>query len=58
MNSNQPLLTSFKMGDLTLKNRIIMAPMTRSRSNNKEHAPTVLQAVAPPAFKDKTKSPS
>jgi len=44
MNSNQPLLTSFKMGDLTLKNRIIMAPMTRSRSNNKEHAPTVLQA--------------
>ncbi len=28
----QPILTEFKLGDLTLKNRLVMAPMTRSRS--------------------------
>lgn len=38
--TNQPLLQSYQMGDLQLKNRIIMAPMTRSRADNKEHAPT------------------
>ena len=26
------LVTSFKLGGLTLKNRIVMAPLTRSRS--------------------------
>lgn len=30
------------MGDLTLKNRVIMAPMTRNRADNKENAPTDL----------------
>ncbi|GAH84406.1 unnamed protein product, partial [marine sediment metagenome] len=32
------------MGDLHLKNRIVMAPMTRSRAINPEHRPTELQA--------------
>lgn len=40
MKSNQALLQSYIMGDLTLKNRVIMAPMTRSRADNKEMAPT------------------
>ena len=39
-NSDIPLLQSYKMGDLTLKNRVVMAPMTRSRANNEAHAPT------------------
>ncbi|MGK7930487.1 MAG: alkene reductase [Microcystaceae cyanobacterium] len=30
--SSQNLLTSFKLGDLTLKNRVVLAPMTRSRA--------------------------
>lgn len=30
------------MGDLLLKNRLVIAPMTRSRANNKENAPTDL----------------
>lgn len=36
----QPLLQSYKMGDLTLPNRIVMAPMTRSRADNEYNAPT------------------
>jgi len=42
MEDEQPLLQSYQMGDLTLKNRVIMAPMTRSRADNKENAPTDL----------------
>ena len=42
MSKIQPLLTSYKMGDLLLKNRLVIAPMTRSRANNKENAPTKL----------------
>ncbi len=42
MSKIQPLLTSYKMGDLLLKNRLVIAPMTRSRANNKENAPTDL----------------
>ncbi|CAN5670221.1 alkene reductase [soil metagenome] len=38
----QPLLEPFQMGDLQLKNRIVMAPMTRSRADNDENAPTDL----------------
>lgn len=41
----QALLTSYKMGDLTLKNRIVMAPMTRSRADNAENAPTQIHAT-------------
>jgi len=38
--SQQALLKPIKMGDLELKNRVIMAPMTRSRADNKYNAPT------------------
>lgn len=41
MNS-QPLLEKLQIGDLELKNRVIMAPMTRSRADNPENAPTSL----------------
>lgn len=40
--ANQPLLEPYKIGDLPLKNRIVMAPMTRNRANNKNNAPTDL----------------
>ncbi|MGB7394834.1 MAG: alkene reductase [Pricia sp.] len=36
----QALLKSYTMGDLELPNRIIMAPMTRSRAVNDDNAPT------------------
>jgi N-ethylmaleimide reductase len=41
---SQPLLTSYRMGDLDLPNRIIMAPLTRMRANPDDHVPTILQA--------------
>lgn len=45
MPSNFPiLLSSFKLGELTLQNRVVMAPMTRSRANNPERAPFDLHA--------------
>ncbi|WP_339924743.1 alkene reductase [uncultured Cyclobacterium sp.] len=37
---NQPLLEKLKLDDLLLDNRIVMAPMTRSRADNQEKAPT------------------
>jgi N-ethylmaleimide reductase len=40
----QPLLREIMIGDLTLKNRMIMAPMTRSRANNPENRPTDIHA--------------
>ena len=40
MKTDQPLLQSFKLGATTLKNRVVMAPMTRSRADNPENAPT------------------
>lgn len=40
MCDKQPLLESYDMNGLILKNRVIMAPMTRSRADNAEHAPT------------------
>jgi N-ethylmaleimide reductase len=40
MTESQALLTPFKMGDLTLKNRVVMAPLTRSRANNEGNVPT------------------
>jgi len=42
---NQPLLEKLKMGDLELNNRVVMAPMTRSRADNPENAPTELQVT-------------
>ncbi|MCP9201418.1 alkene reductase [Gramella sp. GC03-9] len=36
----QALLQAYQMGDLNLKNRVIMAPMTRNRADNADNAPT------------------
>ena len=40
----QPLLTPVKLGRYQLKNRVVMAPMTRDRADNPELAPTGLHA--------------
>ncbi|NES71683.1 MAG: alkene reductase, partial [Okeania sp. SIO2D1] len=40
---SQTLLTPLIMGDLTLKNRVVMAPMTRSRAGT-ERMPNVMMA--------------
>jgi N-ethylmaleimide reductase len=42
--AQQPLLTPFRMGELLLPNRIVMAPLTRQRAANSKHVPTLLQA--------------
>ena len=42
--SNQPLFTPYRMGDLDLPNRIVMAPLTRMRAQSHDHVPTTLQA--------------
>ncbi|HEX7964922.1 MAG TPA: alkene reductase [Gammaproteobacteria bacterium] len=44
MNQTQPLLTPVKLGDYELKNRVVMAPMTRDRADNPALAPTALHA--------------
>ena len=44
MSKVQPLLKEIMLGDLQLKNRIVMAPMTRCRSNNPENRPTKLHS--------------
>jgi NAD(P)-dependent dehydrogenase (short-subunit alcohol dehydrogenase family) len=40
--ASSPLLTPVRMGDLDLRNRIVMAPLTRMRAANPAHAPTEL----------------
>lgn len=40
----QPLLFSYKLGDIQLKNRIVMASLTRARATNKELIPTKLMS--------------
>jgi N-ethylmaleimide reductase len=42
--NQQPLFTSVRMGKLQLRNRIVMAPLTRMRAANSGHAPTALHA--------------
>src|ERR1700722_7013311 len=42
--SNQRLFTPYRMGDLDLPNRIVMAPLTRMRAQPHDHVPTALQA--------------
>ena len=42
--SSEPLLTPYRMGDLDLPNRVIMAPLTRMRANPDDHVPTLLQS--------------
>jgi N-ethylmaleimide reductase len=41
---DQPLFTPVRMGKLELRNRVVMAPLTRMRAANSEHAPTELHA--------------
>ncbi|MCF4101548.1 alkene reductase [Gillisia sp. M10.2A] len=40
MDKKQALLTAYNLADLELKNRLVMAPMTRSRANNPEKVAT------------------
>jgi N-ethylmaleimide reductase len=40
----QPLLESYQVGDLTLKNRVVMASLTRGRATNAGLVPTPLMA--------------
>ena len=40
----QPLLTPYRMGDLNLANRVVMAPLTRCRATDADLAPTELHA--------------
>lgn len=42
--SKSILFQSYNLGNRSLKNRMVMAPMTRSRSNNKLNVPTALTA--------------
>ena len=42
MKRNNPLLEPVMLGDLPLKNRVVMAPMTRTRAANPGHVPTEL----------------
>src|SRR5258707_7698697 len=42
--SNQSLFTAYRMGNLDLPNRIVMAPLTRMRAQAHDHVPTALQA--------------
>ena len=44
MSKEQALLKEYIMADIKLRNRVVMAPMTRSRANNPENAPTDLMA--------------
>ena len=45
MNKQQEILKQCTLGDLTLNNRLVMAPMTRSRAENPENAPIDLHAT-------------
>jgi len=42
--ADQPLFLPYNMGDITLTNRIVMAPLTRMRAHPHDHVPTDLQA--------------
>jgi N-ethylmaleimide reductase len=39
---SQPLLEPYMLGDLQLRNRVVMAPLTRTRAENPGHVPTDL----------------
>lgn len=43
-NPHHPLLTPLRLGEIDLPNRIIMASMTRARTNNPDFVPTLRQA--------------
>jgi N-ethylmaleimide reductase len=39
---HQPLLEPYTLGDLRLPNRVVMAPLTRTRAANPRHVPTAI----------------
>jgi N-ethylmaleimide reductase len=41
-HEQQPLLQPYRMGDLQLANRVVMAPLTRCRATNPDLSPTDL----------------
>jgi N-ethylmaleimide reductase len=41
-HTQNPLLTPYRLGDLLLKNRVVMAPLTRTRADNPGHIPNDL----------------
>jgi N-ethylmaleimide reductase len=43
-NGTQPLLWPYQAGQYPLANRVVMAPMTRSRATNPDLVPTELDA--------------
>lgn len=43
-DTKQPLLEEYQLGDLTLKNRVVMASLTRGRATNAGLVPTPLMA--------------
>ena len=40
----QELLTPFRLGALDLRNRVVMAPLTRCRCDNPDYVPTRCRA--------------
>ena len=42
MDSKQPLLSEYSIGDIILNNRVVMAPLTRSRADNPGKVPNDL----------------
>lgn len=42
MSSTQSLLLPYRMRDVSLANRVVMAPLTRSRARNRDLLPTDL----------------
>jgi N-ethylmaleimide reductase len=43
-NPTEGLLRPYLLGDLQLKNRIVMAPLTRTRADNQGKVPNKLKA--------------
>lgn len=44
MTTTQPLLQSYRMQGLDLANRVVMAPLTRSRADNPQFVPSEFHA--------------
>ncbi len=42
MQNQEPLLTTYQMGDILLRNRVVMSSLTRCRANNTDLAPNDL----------------
>lgn len=44
-NQNSSLFEAFRLGDITVQNRMVMAPMTRSRADHATHTPTDIMST-------------